>query len=123
MPSSAAALVGQLERLCAQWIAPHTARLRAGHSHARPKVINDPVWGTIRLFSWEAALLDTLLLQRLRYIRQLGVAHWVFPGAGHSRLEHSVGVLHQMQQLVDGLERNSGLVSTTTLSDGAAPGS
>jgi HD superfamily phosphohydrolase len=114
---SATALITELERLSDRWIAPHTARLRAGHSHARPKVINDPVWGTIRLYSWEAALLDTSLLQRLRYIRQLGVAHWVFPGAGHSRLEHSVGVLHQMQQLIDGLERNSGLAGERIVDD------
>lgn len=117
MANPAAALTAELERLCDHWVAPHTERLRAGHSHARPKVINDPVWGTIRLFSWEAALLDTLLLQRLRYIRQLGVAHWVFPGAGHSRLEHSVGVLHQMQQLIDGLERNSGLAGERIVDD------
>ncbi len=117
MADPAAALTAELERLCDQWVAPHTERLRAGHSHARPKVINDPVWGTIRLFSWEAALLDTLLLQRLRYIRQLGVAHWVFPGAGHSRLEHSLGVLHQMQQLIDGLERNSGLAGERIVDD------
>lgn len=117
MADSAASLVRQLEELCREWIAPHTARLRAGHSHARSKVINDPVWGTIRLYSWEAALLDTSLLQRLRYIRQLGVAHWVFPGAGHSRLEHSVGVLHQMQQLIDGLERNSGLAGERIVDD------
>ena len=117
MAGSAASVVTQLESLCREWIAPHTARLRAGHTHARSKVINDPVWGTIRLYSWEAALLDTSLLQRLRYIRQLGVAHWVFPGAGHSRLEHSVGVLHQMQQLIDGLERNSGLAGERIVDD------
>jgi deoxynucleoside triphosphate triphosphohydrolase SAMHD1 len=64
------------------------------------KVFNDPVWHSISLYPIEIVLLDSPLLQRLRRIRQLGVAHLIYPGAGHSRFEHTVGVIHQVGQLV-----------------------
>ncbi|AKJ07402.1 hypothetical protein ATI61_111350 [Archangium gephyra] len=69
------------------------------------KSINDPVWKTISLYRWEVALLDSAMLQRLRRIRQLGVVELVFPGAGYSRFEHSVGCVHVMQLLIDALRR------------------
>ncbi|MFN8612437.1 MAG: HD domain-containing protein [Vulcanimicrobiota bacterium] len=47
--------------------------------------------------------MDSPLLQRLRRIRQLGVVHWVYPTAGHSRLEHTLGVVHQVQRVADAL--------------------
>jgi len=106
-----------LEARCAQWLAPQRERLRTRTGRARPKVFNDPVWGSIRLYSWEVAFLDSLLLQRLRFLKQLGVVHWVFPGAGHSRFEHTLGVVHQMQALLDGLERNSGLAGERVVDD------
>lgn len=42
----------------------------------------------------EQALIDTPWLQRLRYIAQLQTARWVFPGAEHSRFQHSLGAMH-----------------------------
>lgn len=76
-----------------------------GHlvAHSVPrhrKEFNDPVWKTLVLYPLEIAILDAPLLQRLRRIRQLGVAHWVYPGATHSRLEHTIGVVHQVQRLI-----------------------
>ncbi len=112
-----AELVSELERLCASWLEPEKQRLRAAQAPPRPKVVNDLLWGSIRLNSWEVALLDSVLLQRLRYLKQLGVVHWVFPGAAHSRLEHSLGVLYQMQQLLDGIERNSGLAGARLIDE------
>jgi HD superfamily phosphohydrolase len=72
------------------------------------KEINDALWGTVALNSFETLILDSPILQRLRWIRQLGVVHWVYPCAGHSRLEHSLGALHQVQRLIDSLNRASG---------------
>ena len=51
------------------------------------------------------ALVDSPLLQRLRHLKQLGVAHWLYPGADHSRFEHSLGVLYQTQQLISAINR------------------
>lgn len=112
-----AELVAELEGLCAQWLDGQKQRLRAAQALPRPKVVNDLLWGSIRLNSWEVALLDSYLLQRLRFLKQLGVVHWVFPGTAHSRLEHSLGVLHQMQELLDGLERNSGKAGARLVDD------
>ncbi|KQT42063.1 hypothetical protein ASG43_17460 [Aureimonas sp. Leaf454] len=63
------------------------------------KEINDPLWGTIGLTGPEVAIIDSPLFQRLRLIRQLGVVHWVYPGAIHTRFEHTLGVLRQVQYL------------------------
>ena len=63
-------------------------------SHGRSIVIRDPVWNTIRVDTVAAAIIDTAAFQRLRYIRQLGLAHLVYPGATHTRFDHAIGVYH-----------------------------
>jgi HD superfamily phosphohydrolase len=57
-------------------------------------ILRDPLWNTIRLDPLALALLDTPALQRLRYVRQLGLAFLVYPGATHSRFEHALGAWH-----------------------------
>ena len=59
-----------------------------------PALIRDPIWGTIRLDATAARITDTPAFQRLRYIRQLGLAHLVYPGATHTRFAHVLGVYH-----------------------------
>ncbi len=59
---------------------------------AELKTITDTVHGTLRLEPLSLDLLETLELQRLNSIRQLGLTYLVFPGANHSRLEHCLGV-------------------------------
>ncbi len=63
-------------------------------NHGRSLVIRDPVWDTIRPDPIAAEIIDTPAFQRLRYIRQLGLAHLVYPGATHSRFDHALGVYH-----------------------------
>jgi hypothetical protein len=58
------------------------------------KIINDPVHGTIKLWGPLRELASTPELNRLNQIRQLGLAYLVFPGAHHTRFEHSLGVSH-----------------------------
>jgi len=58
------------------------------------KTIRDPLWNTIRLDATAVRIVDTPEFQRLRYIRQLGLAHLVYPGATHTRFDHAVGVYH-----------------------------
>jgi HD superfamily phosphohydrolase len=58
------------------------------------KTIRDPLWNTIRLDATAVRIVDTPEFQRLRYIRQLGFAHLVYPGATHTRFDHALGVYH-----------------------------
>jgi HD superfamily phosphohydrolase len=58
------------------------------------KLIRDPLWNTIRLDPTAVGIVDTAEFQRLRYIRQLGLAHLVYPGATHTRFDHALGVYH-----------------------------
>jgi HD superfamily phosphohydrolase len=68
------------------------------------KVVNDAVHGTVRIEGAILELLETLELQRLNAIRQLGLTYLVFPGANHSRIEHSLGVYHIASKLVKNLD-------------------
>lgn len=58
------------------------------------EILRDPLWNNIRLDPLALALLETPVLQRLRYVRQLGHAYLVYPGATHSRFEHALGAYH-----------------------------
>ena len=58
------------------------------------KVIRDPLWNNIRVDPLALRLVDTGTFQRLRYVRQLGLAFLVYPGASHSRFEHALGTYH-----------------------------
>jgi HD superfamily phosphohydrolase len=58
------------------------------------EIIRDPLWDNIELDPDTLAILDTPPVQRLRYVRQLGHAFLVYPGATHSRLEHALGTYH-----------------------------
>ncbi|MCC7013228.1 MAG: HD domain-containing protein [Planctomycetes bacterium] len=71
----------------------------------RFSVVRDPVHGDVYLTHEELSVLDTREMQRLRGIKQLGSADLVFPGARHSRFEHSIGTLHLSQQIIDAINR------------------
>ncbi len=70
-----------------------------------PKIIHDPLWGTIRLEPWEIVLLDLPLIQRLRQVQQTSLVSYVFPGCNHNRFEHTLGVVQQTQRLIDAVNR------------------
>ena len=56
--------------------------------------ITDPIHDFIRINKTERKIIDTSVFQRLRRIKQLSGAHLTYPGAQHTRFEHSLGVLH-----------------------------
>jgi len=64
----------------------------------------DPVHGFIRLEGRECDVVDTPIFQRLRRIKQLALAHLVYPGAVHTRLEHTLGVVHVAGRLCQRLQ-------------------
>jgi HD superfamily phosphohydrolase len=69
------------------------------------KIINDPVYGFIRFPEPEIMrVIDHPWFQRLRHVKQMGLAHLVYPGAVHSRLAHSLGACHLMGKALDELK-------------------
>lgn len=70
------------------------------------KRIADPVHGTIGLSELEVRLIHCGAYQRLRNIKQLGLAHLVFPAADYSRFAHSIGVCHVTGRLLSALQRH-----------------
>jgi HD superfamily phosphohydrolase len=82
------------------------------------KTISDTVHGSIRLEGVALDLLETLEVQRLNSIRQLGLTYLVFPGANHTRLEHVLGTYHIAREIALSLslpEEEVQLVSTAAL--------
>jgi HD superfamily phosphohydrolase len=67
------------------------------------KVIRDPIHGYIEIDELAIEIIDTAEMQRLRRIKQLGFAYLVYPGANHTRFEHSLGTYHLMDVLLDTL--------------------
>jgi len=70
----------------------------------RFEVIRDPLWDNITLDGAALSLVDTAAVQRLRYVRQLGHAFLVYPGATHSRFEHALGAYHLTRRALHALE-------------------
>ena len=70
----------------------------------RFEVVRDPLWNNIRLDPEVLAVVDTPAVQRLRYVRQLGHAFLVYPGATHSRFEHALGAYHLARRALSQLE-------------------
>lgn len=63
----------------------------------KKKIINDPVYGFITIPSdLVFDLIQHPYVQRLRYIKQLGMTHLVYPGALHTRFHHALGAMHLM---------------------------
>lgn len=67
--------------------------------------IRDPIHGMIELNEGEVAIIDHVAFQRLRSIRQLALSYLVYPGATHTRFEHSLGVMHLASRIMDSLYR------------------
>jgi len=69
----------------------------------RVKIINDTIHGQFSISGVQEDLLQTPEINKLSHIKQLGLAHLVFPGAHHTRFEHSLGVSHVAGMMADSL--------------------
>ena len=72
-------------------------------------IIRDPLWNNIRVDALALQLVDTPVFQRLRYVRQLGLAYLVYPGATHTRFEHALGAYHLARLTLSLLEERGEL--------------
>ncbi|OYV68705.1 MAG: hypothetical protein B7Z72_08030 [Gemmatimonadetes bacterium 21-71-4] len=106
---------------------------RFGTTRRRPRVVSlplmrtfrDPLWNTIAVEPLALRLVDTPQFQRLRNVRQLGLAHLVYPGATHTRFEHALGAYHLARRalalldegglLDDALRAEAGVVRAAAL--------
>ena len=67
------------------------------------KIVQDPLNGPIKISGVVGDLIDDHYFQRLRYIKSLGLCYLVFPGANHTRFEHSIGAMHLARQFAETL--------------------
>ncbi len=68
--------------------------MKSAITKGRPVEIRDPIHGFVKVRPEELKVVDTAFFQRLRRIRQLSCAYMAYPGANHSRFEHSLGAMH-----------------------------
>ncbi|RDE12592.1 MAG: hypothetical protein C4K47_07595 [Candidatus Thorarchaeota archaeon] len=81
-------------------LSEHKRIIAIGGRHTRQKAIQDPVHGAIILDPWELDLISSWEMLRLRYIKQLGPACIVYPGATHTRFEHCLGTNFLTQKCI-----------------------
>ena len=99
------ALLKELKKRLEEFISGHMskgARLYEGKMmFSEGNIIRDPVHGDIRIPQRFMDIIDTNAFQRLRRIKQLATADYVFPDAGHTRFSHSVGTFYVMQLMLE----------------------
>jgi len=66
-------------------------------------VLFDVLYGFVPITEWEEQIINSPFFQRLRWIKQLSFANYIFPGAEHNRFGHTIGVMHSMDQMLRAL--------------------
>ncbi len=77
--------------------------LKMARPRRNARVIFDVLYGFIPITEWEEQIINSPFFQRLRWIKQLGFANYIFPGAEHNRFAHVIGVMHSMDQMIRAL--------------------
>ncbi|MBN2349426.1 MAG: HD domain-containing protein [Bacteroidales bacterium] len=82
-------------------------------AYNKKKIINDPVYGFITIpFEIVYDLIEHPYFQRLRRIRQLGLTHYVYPGANHTRFQHAIGAVYLMSQAIQNIRLKGWEITT-----------
>jgi len=71
------------------------------------KTIFDNIHGYIYISNIACQIIDTCEFQRLKYLHQLGVCHYVYPNATHTRFEHSIGTYYLTEKILMAIRKNS----------------
>jgi HD superfamily phosphohydrolase len=83
---------------------------RSGKEQVDMVRIADPVYGTLELTILESRIASTPAFDRLRRVKQLGLANYVYPGADYSRYSHCIGVCHLTGRLLTELRKNGAVI-------------
>ncbi|NHI83071.1 MAG: HD domain-containing protein [Candidatus Thorarchaeota archaeon] len=94
--ASGGAALAKIEKI----VSNHKRLLSLGEKHSRQKAIQDPIHGAIIFDPWELDILSSWEMLRLRFVKQLGPAHIVYPGATHTRFEHCMGTSFLAQKCI-----------------------
>jgi hypothetical protein len=88
----------------------------ADYLTGKKKLFNDPVYGFIQIpDKLHFDIIEHPYFQRLRRIKQLGLTHLVYPGALHTRFQHSIGAMHLMQLAIAVLRSKGHVISDEEL--------
>ncbi len=79
------------------------------------KIIQDTINGPIKIDGIYNDIIDSPYFQRLRYIKQLGMCYLVFPGANHTRFEHSIGTMFMAMEISNSLKIDGGKLQLAAL--------
>ncbi len=79
------------------------APIRPTQTLRNSRIIYDVLYGFIPITEWEEKIINSPFFQRLRWIKQLGFANYIFPGAEHNRFAHVIGVMNSMDQMLHSL--------------------
>src|SRR5687768_4730786 len=109
----------RISRSSARWTPASGRRDRRAEQRTTMRTVRDPLWSNIHVDPLTMRLVDTPGFQRLRYVRQLGLAHLVYPGATHTRFEHALGAYHLARRTLDHLEERGDLARIEPAERGA----
>lgn len=87
------------------YIAKLTADAASGVFSSKSKQIKDNQWGMIDFDGRAMRLIDCPLVQRLRYVKQLGFTYLTYPSAEHSRFSHTLGVGHVVSKFIEAINK------------------
>lgn len=95
----------EVNQFTSEILQKYNARLKNISLVDERKEIFDAVWGNIEFCSGEIYILDSPLLQRLRKIKQLGLAYFVYCGCDYSRYYHTLGVTYLADRMAAAINR------------------
>ncbi len=95
----------EVEQFSSRKLKEYNERLEKTRYQGKNKEIFDAVWGNIEFSAGEVIILDSPLLQRLRNVKQLGLAYFVYCGSDYSRFYHTTGTVFVADRMATSLNK------------------